>query len=85
LFNTKSRELQFIDTNDVDGIVIKGTTIQNVDKNESFTIRLRKPQPILEAIKAKKKRDITNALNGIKTKRNQATGRINKYTIIMGG
>ena len=85
LFNTKSRELQFIESSNVDGIVIKGTTIQDVDEQESFTVRIRKPKPILDAIKSKKKREINTALKAIKTKKNKATGRINKYTIILGG
>ena len=84
LFNTKSRELSYVETTHEDGITIRGTSIIDVDETKSFAIRLRKPLGLINAILAKKQKEIKSELNSIKTKKNKATGRINRYTIILG-
>ena len=81
LFNTKSRVLTVYKT---DGkLSMKGTTLQNFDDKESFSIKLRKPEEILPKVLKTTERRIDKMLSELKVKRSTPTGRINADTVIL--
>jgi len=82
-FNVRYRQLSEYVSNSGMGFEVKGTTVQNIDSENSSTVILRKPLEILPIVLGKSLRDFHNAMRKIKTKRTEATGRINKDTIIL--
>lgn len=83
LYSVKYRKMTVLHTNSVKGFEVKGTTVQNIDLEVSYTKILRKPEEFLKTFmkttKAKAKKD----LKALKTKEGAATGRINGDTIIL--
>jgi hypothetical protein len=82
-FNVRYRQLSEYVSNSGMGFEVKGTTVQNIDSENSSTVILRKPLDILPTVLGKSLRDIHKDMAKIKTKRTEATGRINKDTIIL--
>ena len=81
VFNTKYKTFGVYKT---DGsLTVKGSTIQQFDEKESFVITLRKPEDILPQILKTTERKIDKLLDGLTTKRQKATGRINGDTVIL--
>lgn len=81
-FNTKTRQLAWYKANDADGLKIKGTTLQNFDEQVSSLKKIRKPDAILHLIMGGQ-RPAEKSFAGIRAKTQKATGRINKYTILL--
>lgn len=82
-FNTRYRQLSEHVTNSGMGFEVSGTTVKNIDSENSSTVIVRKPLDLLPIVLGKSLRDIHQAVGEIKTKRTEATGRINKDTIIL--
>lgn len=83
VFNVKYRRLTEYVTSDPKGFIIKGTTIQNFDKEISRTLTLRKPMDILPMVSTKTPKQFTKILDGIKTKPSVPNGRINEDTVLL--
>jgi len=82
-FNTRYRQLSEYVTNSGMGFEVSGTTVKNIDTENSSTVIVRKPLDLLPIVLGKSLRDVHKAIGEIKTKRTEATGRINKDTIIL--
>jgi len=82
-FNTRYRQLSEYVTNSGMGFEVSGTTVKNIDTENSSTVIVRKPLDLLPIVLGKSLRDVHKAMGEIKTKRTEATGRINKDTIIL--
>ena len=80
VFNTKYSKVCIFESDSLDGFSVKGTTIQNVSKGVSKTVR--KPKEFFKSITGGV-RSITNHYDGLKTKESEATPRINENTIIV--
>jgi len=74
LYNTKYRKVTVLEQATTQGLIIRGTTVDNFDANKSFSHRLRKPKEFF-----------TNGMtfDKVKTDRLEATGRLNEETIIV--
>lgn len=83
LFNTRYRKMTKLVTDNSSGFEIKGTTIQNIDDDKSYTKIIRKPENILPSMSKSTKAKTGKVLDELKTKSSAATGRINSDTIIM--
>ena len=66
IFNTKYRYLQVFEASGHDGLMVKGTTIQNFDKDRSLMKTLRDPKSVLSKIN--NIRSFNNTWSSIKTK-----------------
>lgn len=82
MFNTKSRRVIYLITNSSNGFSVKGTTIQNVDVENSFSKTIRKPDETLPKLRSTQKR-VEKVLNDLTTKNGETNGRINADTIIL--
>jgi hypothetical protein len=81
VFNAKTRVFTVYKT---DGkLSMKGTTLQNFDDKESFSIKLRKPQEILPQVLKTTERKIDKMLGELNVKRTTPNGRINADTVIL--
>lgn len=83
MFNTKTRQLVCLSTNDAGGFKVQGTTIQNIDEKTSTRRTLRKPDEFLsEFMKATKAKSAVQ-YNKLTTKPAAANGRINEHMILL--
>jgi len=82
VYNTKQRKLSEYTTNSTKGFEVSGTTIKNFD-DSSRTATLRKPEDVLPLILSKTEKQIEKVWDGITTKINKPTGRINSDCILM--
>lgn len=82
-FNIKYRKLTVYICESRDGMSVKGTTIKNYDESLSYSMTLRKPNDILNAVVTKTERRSQKILDELKTKRKPANGRINDQTLIL--
>ena len=82
-FNVKTRELAEYFTTSTNGFEIKGTTIQNFDKDKSRKTRLRKPDDFLPIVLKKTPNQIDKEWKKLTTKTTEPTGRINADTILL--
>jgi hypothetical protein len=83
LFNTKSRQVICLTTNDAGGFKVQGTTIQNFDEKASNRRTIRKPEEFFtEFMKATKSKSVQQ-YNALTTKPAPANGRINEHMIIL--
>jgi hypothetical protein len=80
VFNTKYSKVCIFESDSLDGFSVKGTTIQNVSKGVSKTVR--KPKEFFKSITGGI-RSVTNHYDGLTTKETEATPRINENTIIV--
>lgn len=83
LFNTKTRDVTILNSSSGNGFTVKGTTIQDIDIENSQRKKVRKPEPFLaEATKSTKAR-LKRVFEELKTKPAEANGRLNSDTIIL--
>jgi hypothetical protein len=84
LYNTKTKELQFISSFPGQELTIRGTTILNFDPASSTKKKVRKMEIIKTSFS--KKLPITKVkklMEELKTKSSVPNGRLNKYTMIL--
>jgi len=82
VYNIKQRKLTEYKTDSANGFEISGTSIKNFD-DSSRTATLRKPEDVLPLILSKTENQIEKLWDGITTKINKPTGRINSDCILM--
>ena len=83
LFNTKTRQMIHLTTNDASGFKISGTTIQNFDEKASSRKTIRKPEEFFtEFMKATKAKSYAHYAK-LTTKPASANGRINEHMLIL--
>jgi len=83
VFNVKYRRLTEYVSNSSNGFEVKGTTLQNINMEESNQLTLRKPENILTVVQSGTAREIRQKINSLTTKPSKPNGRINTDTIIM--
>jgi len=83
LFNTKTRVMKYLVTDNSNGFTVSGTTVKNYDAELSFKKKLRKPEEMIDAINKSTKLRALKALKALKTKDSSTDGRINADTIIL--
>lgn len=82
-FNTKNRQLSIYFASGHAGLSIKGTTLQDFDKESSVIMTLRKPEEVLGVLTTGLKGKIDKMIAGLKTKPRKANGRVNANMIIL--
>jgi hypothetical protein len=83
LFNTKTRVIKYLVTDNKDGFIVSGTTVKNYDEELSFKKKLRKPEETIDSINKVTKLRALKALKALKTKASPTDGRINADTVIL--
>lgn len=83
LFNTKTRVIKYLVTDNKDGFTVSGTTVKNYDEQLSFKKKLRKPEETIDSINKVTKLRALKALKALKTKASSTDGRINADTVIL--
>ena len=82
-FNTKTRTLTELVTEDVNGFEISGTSIKNFDTALSRSVRLRKPDEFLKIVLNKMPKQIDIEWKKLTTKTAAANGRLNTDTVLL--
>ena len=82
-FNTKTRALTEYITQDVKGFEISGTSIKNIDKVNSRTVKLRKPDAFLPIVLGKTPNQIDKEWKTLTTKTSVPNGRLGSDTILL--
>ena len=82
-FNTKYRKIFEYISSSSKGFEVKGTTLQNVDFEESRSYTLRKPEQLLSVIQTRSMRDIAKEIDSLTTKPQKPNGRINEETLLI--
>lgn len=82
-FNTKTRALTEYITQDVKGFEISGTSIKNIDKVNSRTVKLRKPDAFLPIVLGKTPTQIDKEWKTLTTKTSIPNGRLGSDTILL--
>lgn len=82
-FNTKTRVFTYYQSDSTEGFSIKGTTIQRFDAQESYTLKLRKPEDILPIVLGRADKTIHKSIDALTTKKSIPNGRINTDTILL--
>ena len=82
-FNTKTRALTEYITQDVKGFEISGTSIKNIDKVNSRTVKLRKPDAFLPFVLGKTPNQVDKEWKSLTTKTSVPNGRLNGDTILL--
>lgn len=82
LYNIKYKKVTVLKALKGDKLTVKGSTVLGFDVAESKNRMLRKPEEFFKTPIAK--RALGTAFNALKTKEQEANGRINKDTIIFG-
>ena len=82
-FNVKSRTLTEYVSNKMTGFEIKGTTLMNIDLEQSRETRLRKPEEFLQIVMKQQPTKIAAAWKNLTTKTNVPNGRINMDTLLL--
>ena len=83
VYNIKTRKLGCYYAEDISGLSIKGTAMQNFVETKSVQKRLRKPEAVLSEVMNGGKVVMKNILTNIRTVENNLTGRINGDTILV--
>ena len=84
LFNTKTRVCTILEAETREGLSVKGTTIIGFDSSKSKSKKLRKPEPLLKAIREEGGiRSVKNAFGQSNTAEKDAKGRVNEDTVIL--
>lgn len=84
LFNTKTKTCTILEASTKTGLSVKGTTVIGFDADKSKSKRLRKPDPLLKAIREDGGiRSVKNAIGLSNTVEKEASGRVNADTIIL--
>ena len=82
-FNPKTRALTEYITQDVKGFEISGTSIKNIDKVNSRTVKLRKPDAFLPIVLGKTPNQIDKEWKTLTTKTSIPNGRLGSDTILL--
>ena len=82
-FNTKNRMLTEFITQDVKGFEISGTSIKNLDKVNSRSVKLRKPELFIPIVLGKTPNQINQEWKTLTTKTTAPNGRLNGDTILL--
>tara|TARA_B100000508_G_scaffold116383_1_gene95753 strand:- start:1025 stop:2170 length:1146 start_codon:yes stop_codon:yes gene_type:complete len=82
-FNTKYKVLTQYITQAGTGFEISGSTIKNFSKEDSRSIKLRKPDQILPIVLSKSQTQINKEWDKLTTKTFKPNGRLNKETILL--
>jgi hypothetical protein len=82
-FNTKTRMLTELVTEDVNGFEFSGTSVKNYDASLSRAVRLRKPEEFLKVILNKMPKQIDIEWKKLTTKTSTANGRLNVDTVLL--
>lgn len=82
-FNTKNRMLTEFITQDVKGFEISGTSIKNLDKVNSRSVKLRKPELFIPIVLGKTPNQINKEWKTLTTKTTAPNGRLNGDTILL--
>jgi len=82
-FNTKTRVLTEFITQDVKGFEISGTSIKNLDKVNSRSVKLRKPDVFIPFVLGKTPNQIDKEWSTLTTKSSVPNGRLNGDTILL--
>ena len=82
-FNTKYKVLTQYATRAGTGFEISGSTIKNFSKEDSRSIKLRKPDEFLHIVMSKSQTQIDKEWNNLTTKTVNPNGRINNETILL--
>lgn len=82
-FNIKNRALTKYVAADDRGLLIKGTTIKNLDTTESCTKKLRKPKITLQTLLDGTKPQTNKIMKQLTTKPMKLQERLNKQTVIV--
>ena len=83
MFNTKTRQLICLQTNDAGGFKVNGTTVQNYDEKLSYRKMVRKPNEFLTDFMKATKAKSQVQMKQLTTKPAEANGRINEYMILL--
>ena len=83
VFNTKTRALTELVTEDVNGFEISGTSIKNFDAGLSRSVKLRKPDEFLKIVLNKMPKQIDIEWKKLTTKTAAANGRLNTDTVLL--
>ena len=83
VFNTKYKSLTEFVTDNPNGLQISGSTIKNFDKENSRTVKLRKPEIFIPIVIGKTQNQINKEWKSLTTKTSSANGRINNETILL--
>lgn len=70
-------------SNDIRGLLVKGTAIKEFDEDNSSTRRLRKPKEFLDSIKDQGKRNMKKEYESLTTKPSKVNGRVNRNCLIL--
>lgn len=82
-FNVKSKKITEFVCSSTSGFEISGTSLKNVDLEQSRTATLRKPQDFIPIVQSKSARQIDNAFKALTTKVSEPNARINADTILI--
>lgn len=82
-FNVKTRMVTEYVSSSTNGFEIKGTTLTNIDTENSRCVKLRKPETFLPIVLSKTPKQIDNEWSKLTTKSTEPNGRINKDTILL--
>ena len=83
VYNVKTKKLGVYHAEDVRGLSVKGSTIQNFNATTSVSKTLRKPNDTIPTLLDAGKVKLRNILSELKTKEKVLTGRINSETILL--
>jgi hypothetical protein len=83
VFNCKYRQLIEYVTDDPKGFIISGTTIKNISKEKSRSVKLRKPMDVLPLVTKKTIKQVGKIIDELKTKPQIPNGRLNEETILL--
>lgn len=82
-FNTKHKILKELVSNSTKGFQVNGSTLKNIDSEESKETILRNPDVVLQVVISKSKKLINECWNELTTKTKKTNSRINKDTILL--
>ena len=82
-FNVKTRMITEYVSSSTSGFEVKGTSINNIDEEQSRCTRLRKPEAFIPIVLSKTPKQIDNEWKKLTTKTSVPNGRINKDTILL--
>ena len=83
VYNIKTRKLGCYYAEDISGLSVKGTAIQNFVETKSVQKKLRKPEGVLSEVMTGGKVVMKNILTNIRAVETSLTGRINGDTILV--
>ena len=86
MYNVCTGRATLLQASTTHGLSIKGTTVIDYDTaiNTSYCKKIRNPEEFVKEINGKGIRAVKNALDSVRTKVSEASGRINEDTIILG-